>query len=66
MVETGNNRKEVELKDCPFCGEPSVKAQEGHAGILFIVCDACSAVVSFRSFPNGPDAIKAYNTRLAL
>lgn len=55
----------VHLEDCQFCGD-QVRTKEGHAGILFMMCEGCSAVVSFSSYPKGQAAVNAWNTRLAL
>ena len=59
----------MEVKTCPFCGNPNVVVHHGVPNITMLLCGddvgngGCGAVVSFRPCLLGSAAITAYNRR---
>ena len=53
-----------ELKPCPFCGSKDVAmAQNPVYNIMFVHCDGCGLIASFRQSENAEDTVAAWNRR---
>lgn len=56
----------MSLKECPFCGNRSVRVLKGMMGKEvhnMIACDTCLAIVSFEDKSMETQVIKAWNRR---